>query len=226
MSTTTAAHPRPRGGTRRRWLAPGRITAAVAVALLAAVGFSTEYRSADASARAAQAQAFDPARYGAETYQSKVVPAIESSAVDLAVLLAALTADKDAAGAKYGHRQGTGPYSFAVKGEGVAGEVKGSLLRVTVSGLPADTTVSLQVGPAINGTALRDAAGFITFGQFLNQVEYADAATALNNELRTKLLAGLDPSALAGKKIAFTGAFSFLSPRTVTITPVQLREVP
>jgi predicted lipoprotein len=213
MSTVTRR--RPRG----RWIA----AAAVAL-LLAAIGLDTEYRSADASARAAQAQAFDPARFGAETYRSKVVPAIRSGAVELPVLLAALAADKDAAGAKYGHRQGTGPYSFAVKGNGVAGELKGSLLPVTVTGVPADTRVSLQVGPAINGTALRDAVGFISFGQFLNQVEYADAATALNNELRTTLLAGLRPAELSGRKVAFTGAFTFLTAGTVTITPVDLRE--
>jgi predicted lipoprotein len=215
MSTVTSR--RPRG----RWIA----AASVAV-LLAAVGLDTEYRSADASAQAARAQAFDPARFGADTYASKVVPAIRSGAVELPVLLRALASDKDAAGAKYGHRQGNGPYSFAVRGTGVAGERNGSLLAVTVPGVPDGTRVSLQVGPAINGTALRDAAGFISFGQFLNQVEYADAATALNNELRTTLLAGLDAAALKDKKVAFTGAFTFLTTGTVTITPVDLREAP
>jgi predicted lipoprotein len=213
MSTATSR--RPRG----RWIAVASV-----VVLLAGVALDTEYRSADASAKAAQAQAFDPARFGAENYQSKVVPAIRAEAVELRVLLAALAADKEAAGAKYGHRQGTGPYSFAVKGEGVAGERNGSLLSVTVTGVSADTRVSLQVGPAINGTALRDAVGFISFGQFLNQVEYADAATALNNELRTTVLAGLRPAELSGRKVAFTGAFTFLTAGAVTITPVDLRE--
>jgi predicted lipoprotein len=64
--------------------------------------------------------------------------------------------------------------------------------------------------------------GFITFGQFTNQVEYADAATALNNQLREKLLKGLDVAALEGKEITFTGAFTLLTPQTVTITPVAL----
>jgi predicted lipoprotein len=210
----------------RRWLAPRWIAVAAVVALLAAIGFSTEYRSADASARAAAAGKFNPATFGAETYEAKVVPAIESAAVELPMLLTAIAADKDAAGAKYGRRQGNSPYSFPVKGQGVAGAVKGSLLPITVAGLPPDTRVSLQVGPAINGTALRDAAGFITFGQFLNQVEYADAATALNNQMRAKVLSGLTPANLEGKKLSFTGAFTLLTPATVTITPVSLRETP
>jgi predicted lipoprotein len=206
-------------------LRPRWIGLAAALVVAAAMGLSTEYRSTGSST-AAQQQKFDPARYGADTYRSKVVPAIERSATPLPELFAALTADKEAAGQRYGHRQGTGPYSFAVKGEGVAGTVNGSLLAVTGTGLPDTTRVSVQVGPAINGTALRDAAGFITFGQFLNQVEYADAATALNNEMRTTLLTGLDPATLNGKKISFTGAFSFLTPTVITITPVAVEEQP
>ena len=206
-------------------LRPRWIGLAAVLALVVAIVLSTEYPSTDSPA-AAQQQKFDPARYGADTYLSKVVPAIEQSATPLPDLFAALTADKEAAGQRYGHREGTGPYSFAVKGEGIAGAVNGTLLTVTGTGLPATTTVSIQVGPAINGTALRDAAGFITFGQFLNQVEYADAATALNNEMRAKVLTGLDATALNGKKISFTGAFSFLTPTVITITAVAIREQP
>ncbi|MGA4686955.1 DUF2291 family protein [Micromonospora sp. AB353] len=205
---------------RPRWLG-----LAAVLALVVAILVSTEYRSASAPS-AAEAQRFDPARYGAETYRSKVVPAVQKGATPLPELFAALAADKEAAGRKYGHRQGTGPWSFAVTGEGVAGPTTGSLMQVTGTGLPAQTRVQIQVGPAINGTALRDAAGFITFGQFLNQVEFADAATALNNEMRATLLADLKPADLAGQKITFTGAFSFVTPSVVTITPIEIGKAP
>ncbi len=206
-------------------LRPRWIGLAAVLLLAAAILLSTEYTSTGSPDTARQ-QRFDPARYGADNYQSKVVPAIEQSATSLPELFAALTADKEAAGQRYGHRQGTGPYSFAVKGEGVAGAVKGTLLAVTGTGLPETTTVSIQIGPAINGTALRDAAGYIAFGQFLNQVEYADAATALNNQMRAALLTRLDPTALNGKKISFTGAITFLTPTVITITPVAIKEQP
>ncbi|GAA4972998.1 putative lipoprotein [Nonomuraea thailandensis] len=199
-----------------RWV----VAAAVAV-LIVLMAVDTEYRTAETAAAAAPAK-FDPAVFGAENYQAKVVPAIRQSAVDLPVLLKALAGDKDAAGQKYGKRQGAGTYTFAVKGTGKAGEARSGLLPLTVGGLPEGTRVSLQIGPAINGTALRDAAGFITFGQFTNQVEYADAATALNDEMRAELLNGLDVAALDGKEITFTGAFTLLTPQTVTITPVEI----
>ncbi|MBB2909399.1 putative lipoprotein [Streptosporangium becharense] len=222
MSTPVTA--RPSGGRTSRRRIPARWTAAAAAAaLLAAIGLSTEYRSPETAA-AAGPKKFDAAAFGAEMYESKVVPAIEKDAVDLPVLVEALVADKDAAGEKYGRRQGTSPYSFPVKGTGEAGEAKSGLLPVTVPGLPEGTRVSLQIGPAINGTALRDAAGFITFGQFLNQVEYADAATSLNNQMRERLLKNLDVAGLKGKKISFTGAFTLLSPSVVTITPVSVEE--
>ncbi|GAA5055280.1 putative lipoprotein [Thermocatellispora tengchongensis] len=214
MSTSTAL-------LRPRWIA-----ALALVVLVVAMGLSAEYRSTATVAASAQAKKFDPAAYGAQTYESKVVPAIQKGAVELPELVEALEADKDAAGAKYGHRHGTSPYSFAVKGTGEAGEVKGTLLQVTVPGLPEDTKVYLQIGPAINGTALRDAAGFITFNQFLNQVEYADAATALNDQMREKVLKNLDAAALKGKKIAFTGAFTLLTTSTLTITPIAIEEAP
>ncbi|MFI6506526.1 DUF2291 family protein [Streptosporangium sp. NPDC050855] len=222
MSTPTEAQEHAGSASRRR--IPARwIAAALGALLLAAIGFSTQYRSTE-SAAASGPKRFDPAAFGAQNYESKVVPAIEKKAVELPVLVRALAADKDAAGERYGVRQGTGPYSFAVKGTGEAGTAKSGLMPVTVPDLPEGTRVSLQVGPAINGTALRDAAGYITFGQFLNQVEYADAATALNNQMRQKLLTTLDAPSLAGKKITFVGAFSLLSPSVVTITPISIEE--
>ncbi|MET9243959.1 DUF2291 domain-containing protein [Nonomuraea sp. NPDC003709] len=212
----TATAPTPRRRVPIRWIT----TAAVAV-LVVLMAVSTEYRTAETAAAAAPKK-FDPAAFGAQNYEAKIVPAVKSAAVDLPVLLDALAADRDAASQKYGKRQGTGPYTFAVKVTGEAGAARSGLLPVTVKGLPDGTRVSVQIGPAINGTALRDAVGFITFGQFTNQVEYADAATALNNQLRDKLLKGLDAAGLEGKQISVTGAFTLLTPQTVTITPVAI----
>jgi predicted lipoprotein len=100
------------------------------------------------------------------------------------------------------------------------------LLPLDVPGLPNGTSVSLQIGPAINGTALRDASGAVEFGEFTNQVEYADAATALNSEMREQVLAELDPASLAGKQVSFVGAVQLLTPTTVTITPVSVEVQP
>ncbi|MBI0549829.1 DUF2291 family protein [Pectobacterium parmentieri] len=43
-------------------------------------------------------------------------------------------------------------------------------------------TVTLQLGPIVKGNAIRDAAGFIRFDDFKNQVQFAQLARALNSK--------------------------------------------
>ncbi|MFJ4696489.1 DUF2291 family protein [Streptomyces sp. NPDC088766] len=218
MTTVQDAHDGWDAG-RGRWLTLGRGSLIALVLLVVAVAATTTYRSAESSDTAGPA-AFDPAAYGAATYP-KVVRAVEKRAVDIVTLQRAIAADSAAAGAEYGVREGTGPYSYAVKLTGTAGAVSGGLLSVTVPDL-GKTRVGVQVGPAVNGSALRDAAGFIEFGQFTNQVEYADAGTALNDQMKRKVLAGLDVASLRGRPITVVGAMAPLTADVLTVTPVSV----
>jgi len=218
---SAAAQPDARAPARRS-VSPRVIGIALVVAVVAAMALDTTYKKAGETTATGR-EAFDPARYGQETYP-KAVAAIEDAAVPLPKLVAAMRADPDAAGEQYGKRQGTSPYSFSTTAEGVAGKVEAGLMPVRVKGVPAGTTVSLQIGPAINGTAIRDAAGFIEFGQFTNQVEYAAAATALNEQVKQQVLAGLEPDSLEGQRVSFAGAFSSLTPDVITITPIKLEQ--
>jgi predicted lipoprotein len=216
---SAAAQPGARAPARRS-LRPRLIGVALVVGVIAAMALDTTYREAGETSATGRPE-FDPARYGAETYP-KAVAAIEDAAVPLPRLAAAMRRDLDAAGERYGKRQGTGPYTFSTTGAGTAGKAEGGLLPVRVKGVPEGTTVSLQIGPAINGTAIRDAAGFIEFGQFTNQVEYAAAGTALNAQVKQQVLAGIEPGALEGRRVSFTGAFSSVTPSVITITPIEL----
>jgi predicted lipoprotein len=208
---------RPRAGNNRRIPTKALLWGLAALVLLA-IALDTSYQDADKPIAGAR-EKFDVDKFGQENFP-KLVPEIEKNATELTVLLPALEADVDAASEKYGRRQGQSPYNFPVKGEGVAGKPEGGIMPIEVEGV--DATVSMQIGPAINGTALRDVASFISFDQFVNQVDYADAATALNNEVRTKVLKGIDPASIEGKTVSFTGAFTLLAPTAVTITPVKL----
>ncbi|MFF0224241.1 DUF2291 family protein [Streptomyces sp. NPDC004629] len=205
---------------RRNPITLGRGSLIALVVVLAAMLASTTYRS-DSQGAPGQAAKFDAAKYGAATYKPKVVPAIQKNAVDIAVLHKALAADGTAAGKKYGHRDGTGLYSYAVTLTGTAGKAASGLLPVTVPGL-GKARVAVQIGPAVNGTALRDASGFIRFGQFVNQVDYADAGTALNNQMKATLLAHVDAASLQGKKVTVVGATSPLTADLLTVTPISI----
>jgi predicted lipoprotein len=216
---SAAAEPGGRALARRA-LSPRVVGTVLVVLVVAAMALDTTYKKAGETTSTGR-EAFDPARYGEETFP-KAVSTIEDAAVPLPRLSAAMRADLDAAGERYGQRQGTSPYSFSTRGEGTAGKVEGGLMPVRVEGVPEGARVSVQVGPAINGTAIRDAVGFIEFGQFTNQVEYAAAATALNEQVKEQVLAGVDPAALEGRRVSFVGAFSSLTPEVITVTPVAL----
>jgi predicted lipoprotein len=173
---------------------------------------------------------FDETAYADKIWESQVVPTAAKDAVDAATLLPALEADSAGASEQYGQQAGSGaPYSFLVKGSGTviavsSGNAVGSI-QVEIAGA-GKTKVNLAVGPAFVGTAVRDAVGFVDFGQFTNQIDYADAATALNSKVKSTVVNDLDLATIKGKQVTFTGAFQLLDPSSVLITPITLEVGP
>lgn len=170
---------------------------------------------------------FNPTDYANKVWASKVVPTATAKAVEASTLLPALRADGAGASKKYGKQAGSGaPYAFLVKGAGKvtavsSGNEVGSI-QVDVPGV-GKTEVHLAVGPAFVGTAVRDAVGFIDFGQFTNQIDYADAATALNSKVKSSVVNSLLLGAIKGKQVTFVGAFQLLDPSSLMITPITLQ---
>jgi len=207
------------------WRRPRVIVMVLLLLLVIAIAATTKVVDADGSVVGRGASTFNAVDYATEKYDSAVVPTIERNAMDIAELLATIVQDPESAGERYGHRDGEiSPYAYAISGTGVAGEVSGTLLPVRIDGLPDGVEVVIQIGPAINGTALRDATGLISFDQFLNQLEYAAASTELNNHVKAKVLANVDAAGLAGEKITFVGAFAYGSnPKLIQVTPVHLK---
>ncbi len=205
--------------------------ASVALALVATACsipgvYVVEKDGASGAASGAKAK-FDPTAYADTIWASKVVPTATKDAVEAATLLPALEADSVGASKQYGKQAGSGaPYSFLIKGTGTVTAVStgndvGSI-QVQIEGV-GKTEVNLAVGPAFVGTAVRDAVGFIEFGQFTNQIDYADAATALNSKVKATVVNSLDLSSIKGKQVTFVGAFQLLDPSSVLITPITLQ---
>ena len=175
------------------------------------IGSSDDLRQAGFSAEA----------YGVQTFP-KIKAAIEEKAVDATTLAAALAANKQEATAKYGVPGGSGPI-FSVKLTGAfSANPSSGIYEIKAPDLPSEIRVRVQTGPAINGTELRDATGTIQFGQFTNQIEYQNAGSALNNEMKKSVLAAVDAASLAGKTVTVTGAFRLVNPKSWLITPVRL----
>ena len=210
--TAAVAPPRPKN---RRPLG----IAAVVVAVLGAIALDTTVVRIG-SEHDVREKKFSPQAYGAEQFPL-IKQSVETRAVDAVEVATAIAADKKAAGEKYGVKTTTGPV-IPVTLTGVVGERKANYNVVAVEGLPAELTVRVQTGPALNGTDLRDATGQIEFGQFTNQIEYQDAGSAINNEVKKQVLAGIDPAALTGKTVTVVGVFKLVNPKNWIVTPVRV----
>jgi predicted lipoprotein len=170
--------------------------------------------------------ATDPKTYVDDNWAQKIVPTVHDKAVDVTTVAAAIDQDPAAAGKQYGQQAGTGsPYAFMVKGTGTVTDVdtEAPTGPVTVE-VPGKTPlkVTIATGPVIAGTALRDAVGFIAFGDFTNQIDYAEVANQINDRVKTDVIAKVDRAALKGKKVEFYGAFSALAPGTIFLVPTEL----
>ena len=207
-----------------RRVKPWMIGALAIVAVLVAAAMSVKVVSLEEN-EARAAGGFDPASYAADRFESEVAPQIEDDAIDLATLLGDLAGGADEA--EFGNSSGSSSaYSFPVTFTGVAGTPAGAILPVTVEGVPADVTVQVQIGPALNGSAIRDVTGTESFNEFTNQLEYQTVATEFNNLVRSEVLDEVDPAALAGKTVTVTGAFTRVNPALVSVVPVSFEVQP
>lgn len=211
---TGAARIRAAAG-RRRW---GRALVALAVLLLlAAMAWDTRIVTIGA---AVQPGVFSPAEFGQAQFP-KVQAYVEQHAVDLVTLAEAVGKDPAAAAKQYGVEAGTGTV-IPVKFSGIAGKPDSGVYPVDVEGMPKDINVKVQTGPAIMGMDLRDVTGTIAFGQFVNQIEYQNAGSAVNKEMKKQVLAKVDTANLSGKTISVLGAFKLNASRNWVVTPVKL----
>lgn len=199
------------------------VIAALALVVLVGAAFNVKVVStSDADAAETQGQ-LDPAAYAADRFDD-IVAQVEEEAVPLPELLTQLAGGADEA--DFGNTSGaSSAYAFPVTFTAVAGAATPPILPVTVEGVPAETTVQVQVGPALNGTALRDVTGEISFNEFTNQLEYQNVSTQLNDLVRSDVLADFDAAAAAGQTIEVTGAFLRVNPNLVSIVPVSIEVV-
>lgn len=204
---------------RRSWFRTGLIWAALIALTLIGTRFYTPGTEPSSVAKAT-----DPTQFAQENYQSKVVPAITSKALNLGELVKAQTADADGTCEKSGHRNGESPCSYPVKFTGTITEGEFGEVGVKVKDVPSSTKVGIQTGPAINGTAVRDASGFITFSMFENQIDFAKVASELNNQIKTEVLAKNKLTEMIGQEVDVVGALTYDNPSHLLVTPISIEK--
>ncbi len=184
--------------------------------------------TAEEKAAAAAKTAFNPAAKVDAIWQSQAVPSIEKRAADLKDVLAAIAANADEAGAKFGHRdrEGSTPWTFVTKFEGkiVAADTqsRSAVLDVDIDG-DGKADAKVQIGPALRGTALRDSLDFVNFNEFKNQIEWAQFGKAFNQKVNDTLLQSLPRDNLTGKTVKVAGAFPLpASGQQPLVTPATI----
>lgn len=151
-----------------------------------------------------------PVAYVDSIWSAKLLPAISSSAVNARELLDSLRQSQATARTKYAHQQPNSAAYWIVKGTGRVVQVdrhsRVGLLLVAVASHDGRPDVSIQIGPIVRGTSLRDATGLINFSDFTNQLQYADVGNEINDRILKTVLAPLLHQSLQGRTITFTGA--------------------
>jgi predicted lipoprotein len=92
---------------------------------------------------------------------------------------------------------------------------------VELDGKPGSTVV-LQIGPVLTGTAIRHALPALGFDRFVNQIQHADVGNELNARVEREVLQQLDRAGLRGRHVRFAGMASVEGGRPLTVTPVRL----
>ena len=178
---------------------------------------------------ATAAAGFDATAYAADLWTERALPHFSSTTKPAAEVIPAIIADLDAAGAEFGYRAGEGsPLSFVVSGTGTVTakntESRAGTLVLTIDGAVAPTEATLQIGPVIRGNAIRDALPFVSFKDFTNQIEYANAGKALTALALGGVAADVE-AIVVGDRVEFSGAISMAGTSDrLLVTPVAIKK--
>ena len=213
------------------------ITVSILLFLFLAGRYGFTVVSIEEAENTTQSEAFDPVAYVDGIWESKLLPAFNEGAVELSRVLSEIKPDAGGTASKDDLIDIANQYGLITVGEAHVYKVKGSgtilsvdaetslgTAEVALDGYEGPIKVLLYIGTRIpsDDTSVRDAVGFITFGDFKEQTEYGKAATEINKRVLSTVLDGIDRDNLVGKTISFKGAFTI---RTFNLIQIDVKEI-
>lgn len=211
------------------------LVALLFLALIGRYGF-TVVKIEDAE-KAVQDEAFNPAAYVDGIWESKMLPAFNEKSVDLPKILSEMQPDSSGIISKESLIPIANQYGLITVGEAHVYIVKGTgkiisvnaatsqgTAEVALDGYNGPIKVQLYIGTRIpsDESSVRDAVGFISFGDFKEQTEYGKVSSEINKRILSEVLGTIDRNALVGKTISFKGAFTI---RTFNLLSIDLKEI-
>lgn len=144
-----------------------------------------------------------------QLWQQKLVPQLQAEARPVSALLTSMRSAKDfdTACQTYGYRtQAENPciFSVSVQGDVTAVNTTSRSGKMTVKDESGDS-VTIQIGPIIRGTALRDGYRGAGYQDFNDQVLFGDFGKAINQHA-SQMMQQFAPK--VGDKVKVTGVFS------------------
>lgn len=191
--------------------------------------------------KAIQSEKFDPVAYVDGIWDTQLIPTFNEKAVELSKILSEVKPDTNGTAAKddliaiannYGLITVGEAHIYIVKGSGkivnVNADTSLGTVEVVLDGYDGPIKVLLYVGTRIpsDETSVRDAVGFITFGDFKEQTEYGKVASEINKRVLSTVLDNVDRNNLMGKTITFQGAFTIRTFNLIQIDVKEIRIVP
>lgn len=220
-------------------VSPGLAMGAAAVAVFAVLALLFGFTAVSTEEEAALNVEFDPVTFVADSWDD-IQTVIRDDAVPLADVLNRIV--PDAAGkattdsltpiAEELGRITTGnAHVYRVVASGtvtdVDTETSRGTLGLTVDGYEGPIVVRVYVGSRIpsDESSIRDATGFIEFGDFREQTEYGKVAAEINKKVLENLEA-VDVEALVGQPVLITGAFTLRTQNQPSVDVSQVSLVP
>ncbi len=171
---------------------------------------------------------FDVDAYTRDIWENKLITYYDDKKIEAATLLEALLSDENAAGEKYGiGSNDTGSsWTFIIEGKGQVIEVdqesRAGVMLVDLQPYDGESDITIQIGPVIKGTTVRDTLDFIKLDDFSNQVQFASISKAFNALVVSEVVTDIDFKTLEGEEISFLGCFTHNSDDQVLATPIKM----
>jgi predicted lipoprotein len=217
------------------------IAAVIILLLVLAARYGFTVVTIEEAEQAVQSEAFDPVAYVDGIWESQLVPTFNEQAVELSKILFEMEPGDDGTAPKEDLIEIANEYGLITEGEAHIYMVEGSgkivnvnaetslgTAEVLLEGYDGPIQVQLYIGTRIpsDDTSVRDAVGFISFGDFKEQTEYGKAGTEINKRVLSNVLSDIDRENLVGKTLSFKGAFTIRTFNLLQIDVTEIRIVP